>query len=631
MVKVNILEFHWLPLSLNESAKLPVNPLQTIKFYLINLPLTTVWAFVNKLGNMTLRFWLPMLLLVLAIQGASAQEAENEQTNSNQGRISGNLQLNGNFFQRDAKVGTPPSPQYEHQLFGTDSWLNLNYQNWGFDMGIRFDMFNNSNLLNPNGSFTGVGIGRWYVSKKIHKLGITGGYIYDIIGSGIIFRAYEERALAIDQALYGLRTTYDISDKWRVKGFVGHQKQQFGSYASVLRGGSIDGFIGSDSSKVSLAPGFGVMARTLDDNTMNNLVATLNTYSKEDVLAMFPDTAGKEGPNFNSYAASAYNTLTAGPFTWYLEGAYKTKEVTFDPFKKRTTLTPDGDTVIVTGNYVNKPGSVLYTSLSYANKGLGITVEGKRTEYFDFRTRPQEVGVRGLMHYIPPMTRVNTYRLLARYAAATQFVGEQAFQVDASYAVNKKLSLTANYSHIDNLDGAKLYRELFTEIYFKYKRKWTLTTGVQVQHYNLEVYFGKPGAAPAKTVTPYFDYLYKFNPKTSIRFESQYMLMSKSHGERSDYGDWVFGLVEFALAPHWAVTVSDMYNIAPGKVSPPDGAPIESKEKIHYPRFDVFYTHKANRFSLSYVKQVQGVVCSGGICRLEPAFSGVKMSINSTF
>ncbi|MCU0346340.1 MAG: DUF6029 family protein [Saprospiraceae bacterium] len=562
------------------------------------------------------RFWLLVLFLTLGLQSVTAQDAENENANTNQGRLSGNLQLNGNFFMRDSSIGAANTPQYDRQLFGADSWLNLNYQNWGFDMGIRFDMFNNSNLLNPLASYNGVGIGRWYISKTINKLSITGGYIYDIIGSGIIFRAYEERPLLIDQALYGIKVGYQLTDNWKVKAFSGQQKQQFDTYASVLRGAAIDGFVGSDSSRVTLAPGFGVVARTLDDGSMNNLVATLNTYSKTDIFT----------PKYNTYAFSAYNTLNAGPFSWYLEGAYKTADAIFDPLKERVTV--GGDTIL--GRYVQGEGSVLYSSLSYANKGLGLTVEGKRTENFDFRSRPQEEGIRGLLHYIPPMTRVNTYRLLARYAANTQFVGEQAFQVDASYAVNKKLNLSANFSNITNLEGEQLYREIFTEIYYKYKRKWTLTTGVQLQNYNLEVYFGKPDAAPANTITPYFDFLYKFNPKTSIRFESQYMSMSKDHGERADYGDWFFALAEFTLAPHWAFTVSDMYNIAPGKVSPVDVKTGE-KEKIHYPRFDVFYTHKANRFSLSYVKQVEGVVCSGGICRLEPAFSGVKMSVNSTF
>lgn len=565
---------------------------------------------------MILRFWLPLLILTFFFQTVTAQDAEKGQSTANQGRLSGNLQLNGNFFMRDSSIGAANTPQYDRQLFGADSWLNLNYQNWGFDMGIRFDMFNNSNLLNPTGSFTGIGIGRWYVSKKIHNLGFTGGYIYDIIGSGIIFRAYEERPLAIDQALYGLKVTYDFSENWKVKAFTGRQKQQFNTYASVLRGAAIDGFIGSDSTNFSLAPGFGAVARTLDDGSMNNLVATLNTYDTLDIFI----------PKYNTYAFSFYNTLTTGPFSWYFEGAYKTDDSFIDPFKERVTVS--GDTVL--GRYVQGAGTVIYSSLSFAKSGLGLTVEGKRTENFDFRTRPQEEGVRGLLHYIPPMARVNTYRLLARYAANTQFVGEQAFQVDARYAVNRKLSLTANFSNITNLDGDQLYREIFTEIYYKYKRKWTLTTGVQLQEYNLEVYFGKPGAAPAKTITPYFDFLYKFNSKTSIRLESQYMNMAKDHGERADYGNWVFALAEFTLAPHWAITISDMYNAAPGKVSPADPK-TGVKDKIHYPRFDVYYTNKANRFSLSYVKQVEGVVCSGGICRLEPAFSGVKLSVNSTF
>jgi hypothetical protein len=556
-----------------------------------------------------------MLLLSLAFQTVSAQEAETEQSSQNQGRLSGNLQLNGNFFMRDSAIGAANTPQYDRQLFGADAWLNLNYQNWGFDFGLRFDMFNNSNLLNPTDSYTKSGIGRWYVSKKIGKLGITGGYIYDIIGSGIIFRAYEERALAIDQALYGLKVSYDLLPNWRVKGFVGRQKQQFDAYQSVIRGAAVDGFIGSDTSKVTLAPGFGVVARTLDDGSMNNLVATLNTYATTDAFT----------PKYNTYAFTVYNTLTAGPISWYLEGAYKSADAFVDPFKERVTV--GGQTV--TGRYVQGKGSVIYSSLSFAKSGLGLTVEGKRTENFDFRTRPQEEGVRGLMHYIPPMARVNTYRLLARYAAATQFVGEQAFQADASYKVNKKLNLSANFSNITNLDGDQLYREIFTEIYYKYKHKWTLTTGVQLQQYNQEVYYGKPDAPLLETVTPYVDFLYKFNPKTSIRFESQYMNMSKEHGIRSDYGNWLFALTEFTLAPHWAITLSDMFNIDPGKLSPTDEN--GKKDKIHYPRIDVYYTHHANRFSVSYVKQVEGIVCSGGICRLEPAFSGVKMSVNSTF
>lgn len=110
------------------------------------------------------------------------------------------------------------------------------------------------------------------------------------------------------------------------------------------------------------------------------------------------------------------------------------------------------------------------------------------------------------------------------------------------------------------------------------------------------------------------------------------MLMNRdAKDQRKDYGNWLFALAEFSIAPHWSFTVSDMFNASPGKNTPPVDQPVEDKEDIHFPRFDIYYTNKTNRFSLSYVKQVEGIVCTGGICRLEPAFSGVKMTVNSSF
>ena len=50
-------------------------------------------------------------------------------------RFSGNLEMNANFFIRDSTIGAARLPQYEHQLYGADSWLQLNYSNWGFDIG----------------------------------------------------------------------------------------------------------------------------------------------------------------------------------------------------------------------------------------------------------------------------------------------------------------------------------------------------------------------------------------------------------------------------------------------------------------------------------------------------------------
>jgi hypothetical protein len=95
---------------------------------------------------------------------------------------------------------------------------------------------------------------------------------------------------------------------------------------------------------------------------------------------------------------------------------------------------------------------------------------------------------------------------------------------------------------------------------------------------------------------------------------------------KQDFGSWVFGLVEYNLAPRWSFETSAMYNS-----KPKERVKGVTPKKILYPTAGVVFYNESQRYSLRYVKQVEGVVCSGGICRLEPAFSGVRMTMNTTF
>jgi hypothetical protein len=496
--------------------------------------------------------------------------------------------------------------------------LDLGYSQNGFDLSLRFDMFNNSNLLNPNSSYTDEGIGRWHIAKKINKLEIKVGHIYDQIGSGIIYRAFEERPLLIDNPLYGARVIYDLDPNWQIKGFTGRQRFLFGKYEPVVKGATIEGFINlsSDEKTFTLAPGFGLVNRTLDDDTMDDVIDIIATYSDQDKVI----------PVHNTYAYTIFNTLTAGPFNWFIEASYKSSEAFYNPNAIRTDV--NGNESF--GKLVKESGTVLYTSLSYAKNGLGVTAETKRTENLDYRVDPNLRLNRGLINFIPPMNRQNTYRLLARYSPATQLLSEQAYQFDVKYRWNKSLYTNANFSYITDLDGKKLFQEIFTEVYYKYQRKWTIKGGLQMVQYNQEVYEVKPEVPLVETVVPYVDFLYKFTRKKSLRIEAQYMRIGDDEkaGTKQDYGDWLFALAEFSIAPHWTFVVSDMYNISTGKNSPSENG---EKKSLHYPRFDVYYSNKANRFSLSYIKQVEGIVCTGGICRLEPAFSGFNFTVNSSF
>jgi len=543
-----------------------------------------------------MRFLLLAVGVIIAFSNLSAQ---------NNARITGNLMTNGNFFITDEKIGATNTPQYDYQKFGAESWLNLNYSNWGFDVGMRFDLFNNSNLLNPTGSFTDQGIGRWFVHKKVNKFDISGGYLYDQIGSGVIFRAYEERSLMIDNALLGVKVGYQINENWHVRAFTGKQKRQFGTYGPVIRGAAIDGFIKPDStSSFSLAPGFGVIGRTWDNESVNRIVNEIASYQPAD----------STGAQYNTYAATIYNTLSAGNFTWYVEGAYKTKDDIYNDFLYQANG--------LKGKIVNTDGYNFYTSFSWAGSKFGATIEGKRTDNFRFRSDPFLIGVQGQVNYLTPMARQNTYRLTARFSPNTQELGEQAIQADLKYAVNKKLNISLNLSDIRNLDGRELYREIAPEVLYKYKRKWQALVGLQVLNYDIETYQGKSGYVDA--ITPYTEVLYKFTPRRSLRVEASYLATEE------EFGSWAFALAEVGIAPHWLFYVSDMYKM---KHENPEQYPIEKTkfDGLHYPSVGVVYSYKTNRFSIAYVKQVEGINCAGGICRYEPTFHGVRMQINSSF
>ena len=545
-----------------------------------------------------------LLTLILCIHGTVGWSQEPIS-------VSGSLESNVNFYLRDPEIGAVNTPQYEHQQVGLDTWLSLRAQVAGFEIGVRYDIFANSSLLNPTDSYTAQGLGRWYVGKKIGKLSILGGHIYDQFGSGVIFRAYEERALFIDNALVGIKASYEISPNWIVKGIAGRQKNIFDLYPSILKGLNIEGFKSFNEGKVTIAPGAGILHKTLSDGQMDALAGTLAQYTPEDFI--------EEAP-YNTIAATVYNTLSAGRFTWYVEGAYKTEDVIYDIYADRTLWTG----VNTTGKFVLEPGYLAFTSLSYAGGGFGISGQYKRTNNFNFRTDPFVGLNRGMINFLPPMSRLNTYRLTARYSPATQDLNEEAVQFDVRYAVNKNLSFLVNVSNINRPKAEEnhdIYTEIYTQVSVKKPLKWILIGGIQYQIYNQELYEGKPGVPNVQAITPYLDYLIKFDQKKSLRTELQYMSTDQ------DFGSWIYLLEEYSISPHWIFEASDMWNISPKKNTDGTG----KIKDLHFPTLGVVYSSGPTRYALRYVKQVEGIVCSGGICRLEPAFSGFKFNLSANF
>ena len=120
-------------------------------------------------------------------------------------------------------------------------------------------------------------------------------------------------------------------------------------------------------------------------------------------------------------------------------------------------------------------------------------------------------------------------------------------------------------------------------------------------------------------VTPFTEITYRINDTKSLRLEAQYM------DTKQDYGSWIFALLEYNLAPKFSVSVSDMYNVSPNLDNP------AVTKAIHYYSVYGAFTKGPHRLSLAYVKQVAGINCTGGVCRYEPAFSGIRCTLTTRF
>jgi effector-binding domain-containing protein len=517
-----------------------------------------------------------------------------------QGQFSGDFIMNFNAYDRDTVRGTSTT-QYDHQKSSSEAWLDLNYRIHDWSFMVRFDAFNNSPLQNPQEAYTAQGIGFYQVSKSFDKFNVTAGYFYDQFGSGIVFRAFEDRTLGIDYGIQGVRVQYMPNDSFMIKAFTGQQKNRLGIYPEVMKGANAEKVWGN--SEVGFITGAAILNRTLDQATINQLASDINAMPLDKRFT----------PMYNVYIGSLYNTLTYKSFSLYTEYAKKSKEAV-------EVQDNNGNVQLK-----NLDGDVKYAVLSYSRSGLGVNLQYKSINNFINRISPYTTLLYGLMSYLPPLSMQHSMMLPAKYSISAQPQGEQGYQGEVTYSVNKRNTITANVSYINQPSGAELYREYYIDYDRKFKNRQRLIVGIQRVEYNIEVYQFETGEPLVKTITPFAEWTLPLKARPniddahprlqpSLLFEAQYLQT------RENKGDFALGSVELDLAPKYSITATDMWNVKPltGKA-------------LHYPSLYVAYTMHQTRLSVGYAKQVAGVVCAGGVCRVMPAFSGLRVELNTNF
>tara|TARA_B110000858_G_scaffold7098_2_gene7660 strand:- start:756 stop:2429 length:1674 start_codon:yes stop_codon:yes gene_type:complete len=536
------------------------------------------------------------------------------QNNSN-GLVSGNIQTIGQYYQEDTIINAALP---EH-LYGFNGFANINYQKGDFRAGIRYESYLNTLEGYPS-TFSGTGIGYRYISWNSDNVGVTVGNFYDQFGSGMIFRAYEERQLGIDNSLDGIRIKYEPFKGFNLKGMIGKQRHRFE-----------DGLIN----------GNGIVRAIDGELNINELFDSTNYWKLKATL----------GGSFVSKFNTDNNTTlfnmpkNVGSSSIRLNLRYKKLRFSGEYVYKINDPYPDNQNDNF--NYIYKNGEGILLNLGYSRKGFAVDFSAKHMDNMLWRSTNVNVGPTDLLiGYLPALTKQHTYNLAATlYPYATNFYGEIAYQADLIYKIPKKSALGGKYGTSIALNFATAYvpernfindmettRNSYTTSLF------TRSDSILIQDFNIEIkrkintklkmsfnYFNFIFNDNAVKVANYYkmiyaqiavlDLTYKINRHHSLRFETQALWTNE------DKGDWLFGQIEYTFSPHWYIAVLDQYN----------SGNLDVDKRVHYGLISTGYINGSHRFSFQYGKQRAGVFCVGGVCRAVPASNGLTFTFTSSF
>jgi hypothetical protein len=539
----------------------------------------------------------------------------NGQVLKSPGVISGNIQTIGQYYQEDTIINAALP---EH-LYGFNGFANVNYQKGDFRAGIRYESYLNTLEGYPT-SFSGTGIGYRYLSWNSDNVGVTIGNFYDQFGSGMIFRAYEERQLGIDNSLDGIRLTYEPVNGVYLKGMVGKQRHIF-----------MDGLVN----------GNGIVRAFDSELNINELLDSSNSWKFKATIG------GSFVSKFNTDNNTNFFDLPKNVGASSIRVNLRYNKIRFSGEYVHKINDPYPDNQDSRFNYIYKNGEGILLNLGYSTKGFAVDFSAKHMDNMLWRSTNVNVGPTDLLiGYLPALTKQHTYNLAATlYPYATNFYGEIAYQLDVLYKIPKKTTLGGRYGTSVAINFATAYvpernfiddmettRNSYTTSFF------ARSDSILLQDFNVEIkrkinkklklslnYFNFIFNDDAVKVANYYkiinaqiavmDLTYKINRHHSLRFETQAMWTDE------DKGDWLFGQIEYTFSPHWYIAVLDQYN----------SGNEDLKKRVHYGLISAGYINGSHRFSFQYGKQRAGVFCVGGVCRAVPASNGLTFSFTSSF
>lgn len=501
-----------------------------------------------------------------------------------QGQLSGSFETRSIYYLDDSetKAFAPEDNP------GSNNYLKLDYGYGKFSAGVQYEAY----LPVVQGLPTGLhnsGLVLKYASFRDSSLTVTAGDFYEQFGNGLILRTYEERSLGLNTAIEGVRVDYSFGSIARIKGFAGRPREFMEKAGSVVKGASLHFDLAS-----------------LLQLKSSSLTAEANYVNR------YVRYAGQAGIDPNVNAWSLRGNWIRGAVSLQGEYAYKTK-----------------DAAAYSGD-IKKDGSAFLLELGYNANGFGSLLSVRRLEYMQFGTSRGIAGIGRDLNFLPALTRQYSYSLANLQPHNTMGNGETGGQLDIRYRFKRGTSLGGRYgtrislnaSAYYNLKGdvangydffaigsTRYYRDINVDVEKKISQAVNLHLVYSAQAYN-PVVIGKENTQHFSNIAV-ADLTWKATDSESLRFEGQHLW------SREYYKNWTAGLVEYTIASTWSFFAGDMYNYG--------------DTGIHYYNTGCSYTASRTRFSLSYGRNREGVICVGGICLLMPAYTGFNLSVTSSF
>ena len=565
----------------------------------------------------------------LSVSEASAQIKVGE------GQVSIALESNSSYYMEDKTledIGLVKPDERIRGDFGTNDYLKTDYTLGRFSAGIQVDAFlpglygYDLYTYQQSGKDKPMFLSK-YAQWEDQNWGIRIGDIYDQFGNGLIFRSYEDRALAFNNSLSGGRLHFNINDVASVKVLAGKPRLYDVRTENMIYGADFS---------VALSEVLG-----WNNGILSVEGSYVGRYDKDITEFDIPDfitnvTTNKlEGKQRLNMVSGRMNFEYSG---FSLRGEYAAK-LTEDLFNPSLPMAK---------------GNVLYLDMGYNYKRFSASATFRRMENMTTAIDNRQIGIGGgnVMNYVPLLTRQHTYSLanLNPYRGSSVHTGgEVGGQVDLYYSLRnpkargKYWNFHANFSMFNTIDHHNPFfqkdmegRNVWVDFNFDVERQWNkkmkTTFLYSFQRWDEEInHFDAEKAHYCRSHIFVGDVTYKFNKKHSMRFEAQYLASE-------DYeGDWVAATIEYNFAPKFSFYVSDMWNCEKMQ----DGAygnyymDLNTFEfdnyLLHYYQVGASYTHNSLRAQLSYGRNRAGFVCSGGVCRFQPAFTGLNLAVTLSF